>query len=226
MVKEMKKFTLKKIIVLFSFFLIFLPNFITIGYSNEIGITNGIYVNHTYRFHSYPEDLPSSLTFTKTSNDVFHVVWYLGGSLDVTGSWDVEINTRVVSNMVNFGPDNGDHNFAWIYTDFSLNDQIMIFNFLSSNDHLFNITGEAMHGSMEVWVLEDDEGSLVWYEKTKGFLVNGTFRDQSAWQKFSFESFSIPQPGISGYNYFLLLGCIFGFGTILIKYKSRNVKIS
>jgi hypothetical protein len=61
----------------------------------------------------------------------------------------------------------------------------------------------------------------VWYEKERGFLVNGTFKYSSSWQKYSFVSATV-DPGIPGYNYFLLFGAILGCGIILIKYRQRK----
>lgn len=218
---------IKSLLLLISFSIIF-SSLITIGYSHEVSIPNGLVVNHIYRISMTPEHFPSNFTYTIKSNELIHVDWLLGGphsSFEETGSWDVNINTRVVSNMLNFGPDNGDSGFTWIYTNISLNDQFLMFNFFSNTDHLFNVTGEVIHGSMEVWQLEDAEGSVVWYEKTLGFLVNGTFRYQSGWQSYEFIDYSVPPPqesGIPGYSYFLLFGAFFGIGIILIKHKLRK----
>ena len=214
-----------------SFFLLlitvslFFSSFLTFGCSSEVGIKDGMVVKHIYRISMLDEDIPTNFTFTKKSSDIFHVVWEYGGSIDMIGSWDVDVSTSIVSNMLMFGPDVGTHNHAWIWTDVSLNDQVLIFNFFSNSDHLLNITGEAMHGSMEVWQLEDDEGSVVWYEKTQGFLVNGTFRYSSDWQKYTFVSVSVPNPnqGIPGYNYLLILGIITIISIILMKKQKTKI---
>ena len=212
-----------------SFFLLlitvslFFSSFLTFGCSSEVGIKDGMVVKHIYRISMLDEDIPTKFTFNKKSSDTFHVKWKYGGSIGMTGSWDVDVSTSIVSNMETFGPNDGTHNHAWIWTDVSLNDQVLIFNFFSYSDHLFNITGEAMHGSMEVWQLEDDEGSVVWYEKTEGFLVNGTFRYSSDSQKYTFVSASVPKPGIPGYNYLLVLGIITAIAIIMIK-KQRILK--
>ena len=152
---------------------------------------------------------------------MFHIKWYFGGSWDVEGFWDVNTSTRIVSNQQSPGPDNGDHDHSWIWTDISLDDQILIFNFFSSVDHLFNVTGEAMHGTMDCWILEDDYGSKVWYEKERGILINGTFKYSTNWQKYTFVSAALTS-GIPGYDYFLLFGAMLGCGIILIKFKLKK----
>jgi hypothetical protein len=201
---------------------IFFSNFLAFGYSNEVGITDGLVVNHLYRYYSVDEIVPSRFTFTKRPDQMFHIKWYFGGSWDVGGFWDVNTSTRIVSNQESPAPDNGDHDHSWIWTDVSLDDQILIFNFFSNVDHLFNVTGEAMHGSMAAWILEDNYGSEVWYEKERGILLNGTFKaPATGWQKYWFVSAAVAA-GIPGYNYFLLIGAILGCGIILIKYRQRK----
>lgn len=198
---------------------------IPLGSSNEVGITDSMFVKHIYRISMLDEDIPSSFTITHSSSETFHVIWSLGGSADATGSWDVNISTSIVLNMQDFGPDNGFHNHAWIWKDVSLNDQLMMFNFFSNTDRLFNITDEAMYGSMAVWQLEDNHGSILWYEKTKGFLVNGTFRHNANWQKYTFvETGTLgTDSGIPGYNLFFLIEMVFLIGIVIFKYKSKKV---
>ena len=215
----MKKSNIITFILLLITVSLFFSSFLSFGRSNEVGIKDGMVVKHIYRISMLDEDIPTKFTFNKKSSDTFHVKWKYGGSIGMTGSWDVDVSTSIVSNMETFGPNDGTHNHAWIWKDVSLNDQVLIFNFFSYSDHLFNITGEAMHGSMEVWQLEDEEGSVVWYEKTEGFLVNGTFRYSSDWQKYTFVSASVPDgnTGIPGYSYVLILGIIAIVSIILMK---------
>ncbi len=204
--------------ILFSFFL-------PIAYSNEIGIFDGMYVKHIHFLSTYPEDIPTTLTWTKMSDDIFHVNWEWEGSIDDTGSWDVNITTRIISNVVNWGPVN--HTAFWIYTDASLNDQIIIPNiyldYPNGEDTTFNITGEAMYGSMAVWQLEDAYGSVLLFEKTKGFLVNGTISHLTNYETFEFvetNAFDPPEDtgngAIPGYSYLLLVGIIASISIILI----------
>jgi len=219
----MNKSKLTNYIFLLIIFSLFFSHIIAIGYSNEVGITNGMYVNHTHSDHSMMVGHPTTVTFSKTSDEFFHVEWWWGGSYQMTGSWDVNINTRIISNMQNFGPTDGSHTPFWIYTDVSLNDQIIIYNHYQGGDTVFNITGEAMYGSMEVWELRDAFGSVVWYEKSKGFLLNGTQRYLTDWQKFEFEgtnAFSKKAEIIPGYNYFFLIGLLLVSAIVILKNKS------
>ncbi|MFX1531048.1 MAG: hypothetical protein ACFFBC_08045 [Promethearchaeota archaeon] len=228
-----------KSIILILIFSLFFSHFIAIGYSNEVGITNGMVIKHIHSLSmaQIPEEVPTTLTFSKTSDVIMHADWKWGGSWDETsGDWDVNVNTRLVSNVFcerfrwvlkRWSLRDGSHNLMWIHTNVSLNDQVIIFNFCKDittavGDTIFNITGEAMHGSMEVWELEDAYGSVCWYEKARGFLVNGTFRYLTDWEIFEFESVEYPQPnpGIPGYNYFFVVSIISIISIVLIKKKS------
>lgn len=228
----MKKSKLTHSIFLLTIFSLFFSHIIAIGYSNEVGITNGMYVNYINSDSYRPGELiPSTVTFSKTSDEIFHVEWKWEGSYNILGSWDVNISTRIVSNMQTFGPKEGSHDVVWIYTDVSLNDQIIMYNHildvndgLGNGDTVFNITGEAMYDTMEVWELRDAFGSVIWYEKSKGFLLNGTHRYLTDWQKFEFEgtnAFSKAGiPGILGYNYFFLIGLLLVSAIVILKNKS------
>jgi hypothetical protein len=217
--EEMKKSSLIKCSLFLITISLFSSFFASKGSSNEVGITDGLVINRIYGYYNYPYsalNIPSTFTFTNNTKQSFHIEWYLGGSIDATGFWDVNTSSRVVANQTSPGPDNDSHDFAWIWTDVQIDDQIMIFNFFSNTDHQFNVTGEAMHGTMAVWVLEDDYGSEVWYHKEKGFIVNGTFRYQNSWQNYEL----VPEAGngdptIPGYDIFLLIGSILSIGVII-----------
>ncbi len=214
---------------------ILLSCFLSVAYSNEIGIFDGMYVNHTYTLSPMPgTEIPMTLTFLKISEDIFRIENELKAPINDDGSWDVNITTRIISNVVNFGPFNGNHSVFWIYTDISINDQFPMCNIWRcvhgfDGDVLFNVTGEAMLGSMAVWVLEDDYGSILWFEKTKGFLVNGTINHLTDWNSYEFVSTNAFDPpedtdgaAISGYSYLLLIGIIASVSIILIK--KPNIK--
>lgn len=231
----MNKRNFMKYCILGITILICFSHLLAISYSNEVGITDGMYIKHTYTCSQYPGHssscgtiflvgVDSTLKFSKTSNDIFHVEWEWKDC--ATNSWDVNSSTRIVSNNghISWGPDDDSHNFEWIYTDVSLDDQILLFNFWKYTDAIFNITGEAMLGSREVWQLEDVYGSVVWYDKVDGFLVNGTFRYLTDWEKFEFieiGSSNSGTPFIPGYNILLLLGVLFLTGCILITNRKR-----
>jgi hypothetical protein len=145
----------------------------------------------------------------------------------------VNTSTRIVSNLNNFGPENGEHCIFWIYTDVSLDDHINISNIwkavhTGNGDTEFNITGETTHGTMNVWILEDQYGSEVWYEKTKGFLVNGTFTFSGDYHTYEYVSHSFPSTGnggpvIPGYDLLLILGVTSLIGINLIKQNRKKI---
>ncbi|UCC18444.1 MAG: hypothetical protein JSV62_10035 [Promethearchaeota archaeon] len=190
----MKKTNLMRFLLTLFASLIFLSFSLPIGYSNEVGIFDGLYIEHIYTLSPMPgEEIPMTMTFSKTSEDMFNIENELKNPINDIGSWDVNTTTRIISNVVKFGPFEGNHSVFWIYTDVSINDQIRMCNIWRcvhgyDGDVLFNVTGEAMHGSMEVWQLEDDYGSLLWYEKTIGFLVNGTINHLTDWNSYEFSS--------------------------------------
>ncbi len=231
----MNKSKLTNNIFLFIIFSLFFSNIVAIGYSNEVGITDGMYIKHFLTQHSHLDGWPTTLTFSKTSDDLFHVTWRWESPSDMgSGHWDVTISTNIVSNMDNFGPPDDSHNGCWIYINASLNDQIIMYNhpkesYTGDGDTVYNITGEysitggTMDVSMEVWELEDAFGSVLWYEKSKGFLVNGTNRYNAYWEKYEFietNAFSSPEGGIPGYNYFFLFGLLLVSAIVILKNKS------
>ena len=95
---------------------------------------------------------------------------------------------RDVNNLTRYFPTSsywGDdkHDWVWIFKNTTLSTKdipIAIFEAgTPESDHLFNVTGDNiinLDGDYyNVWVLEDDEGSIANYEKDTGILINGTF---------------------------------------------------
>ncbi|MFX1326638.1 MAG: hypothetical protein ACFE91_00650 [Promethearchaeota archaeon] len=222
----MKKSTLMKSLLVLVTSSILLSCFLPIGYSNKVGIFDGMYVDHIYtvsRMSGVEVDM--TLTFTRPSEDTVHIVNKLKSPINDIGSWDVNTSTRIISNVQNFGPFSGNHSVFWIYTDISLTDQFPMCNIWRcvhgfDGDVLFTVTDEAKHGSMAIWQLEDAYGSVLWYEKTRGFLVNGTINHNEDWNSYEFVSTNALDSGdaaIPGYSYFLLIGIIAGVSFILIR---------
>jgi hypothetical protein len=231
----MKKSKLMKILLGFISFSIFFSCFLPIAYSDDVGIFDGMIVEHQFRRSIQTGVSSMELTFTEISEEMFHIYIVLGWPANMVGSWDVNTTTRIASNVVPpgtvFGPFESNHSVFWIYTDISLNDQIRMCNIWRcvhgyNGDVLFNVTGEATHGSMNVWILEDAYGSELWYEKTKGFLVNGTINHLTDWYNYTFvdtNALDVPAgPAIPGYGYFLLIGAISVIGIIIIRSKSKK----
>jgi len=223
----MNKSKVANYIFLSIIFSLLFSHIVAIGYSNETGMTDGMYVKHRISKSSMQGDKGTTLTVSKTSDDIFHVTWQIAGSSS-TGSWDVNISTNIVSNASNPAPGEGSHNGFWIHIDVSLNDEIMLYNVDKGTDAVFTITGETTYKSMAVWELEDAFGSVVWFEKSKGFYVNGTTRYLTSWEKLEFvETNALPEagdPGIPGYNYFFLIGLLLVSAIVILKNKSIREK--
>ena len=221
----MKKSKLAEISLFLITFSILFSHFLAIGYSAVVGIPNGLKVKHNYSTNAMPGIItPSTLTYTLPSSDIIHIVNYLGGDIDDTGSWDVSTSTRIISNQENFGPFDNDHSVFWIYTDVSLNDQIVMCNIWKGvhtgvGDTTFNITGEAILDTVDVWVLEDAYGSELWYEKERGFLVNGSMIHIGDYNMYEFVSAGVPKPtpGIPGYSFVLVISIIAIVSIIVIR---------
>ncbi len=221
----MKRSNSIKKFLLLVVYLIFLSNFLAIGYSSVVGIPNGLVVTHDLSSSVMPTHR-SRLTFTQPSTDIMRVRWWLGSPINDLGSWDADTSSRVVSNSQNFGLYNGSYDCFWIHTDISLNDSLILCSIwkwvhTGDGDTIYNVTGEAMHDDVgEVWVLEDAAGREVWYEKSRGFLVNGTFRYGGDYHTYDFVSAGVP--GIPGYDYFLLFSVIAIVSIIMVK--KRKIK--
>ncbi|MFX1554134.1 MAG: hypothetical protein ACFFBV_09425 [Promethearchaeota archaeon] len=225
----------------YSFLLIILiglfSQFISYGRSAPSGIFDGLYISHIHSLSTYPEEIPTNLSYTHVSGDIYHVEWAWGGSIGSTGSWDVNINTRIVSNVQVFGPPNGSHPAFWIHTNISLYDEIISSCALTSAG-TFTISNNLVipYGniSINIWEMTDPDNTKVWYEKSTGILLNGTFRKGTIhWESFEyvdtnavFTEATIPSDGgtIPGYNYFLLISMFCLIGIIIIQYKSKKRK--
>ncbi|MFX1487993.1 MAG: hypothetical protein ACFFBI_02525 [Promethearchaeota archaeon] len=167
---------------------------------------------------------------------MYHAEWAWGGSINLTGSWDVNVDTRIVSNMQIFGPENGSASAFWLYTNISLYDQVLSSCAYHSNI-LYDISGELVipYGdiSIGVWEMTDVANTRVWFEKSTGLLLNGTFHYQTNWEKFEFvetnavfteASTSSGGNGIPGYNYIFVISMLCLIGITLIQYKLKKVK--
>jgi len=95
-------------------------------------------------------------------------------------------DTRDVNNQTRFFPTSGywgnnAHDWVWIFKNTTLTTKeipIPVFPGLEP-EHLFNVTGESSYdfsGNLyDVWVLEDNQSSIAYYEKTTGILLYGFF---------------------------------------------------
>jgi hypothetical protein len=226
----------------YSFLLITLVSlfsqFIGYGYSADTGIFDGLIIKHIHSLSIYPEEIPTNLTYTHISGDNYHVEWAYGGSINLTGTWDVNVDTRIVSNMQVFGPDNGSVSSFWIPINISLHDQVLS-SCAYAFDNLYDISDELVipygNKSIGVWEITDAANSRVWFEKSTGILLNGTYWYQGNWETFKFvetnavfEKATIPSTssdeGIPGYNFIFVISMVCLIGIILIQYKSKKDK--
>lgn len=146
---------------------------------SESKIFNGLYANYTFELGP---TYACGFKYAIDSGDMYNVSWWLNGS-GAIGSWQEDLQTRLTSNYSGFGPNFGVgvHAPVWVFTNITLGDSIPI-AVDGIGDHLFNISYEITfpypgYGVLDIWVLQDLSypSSLVWYEKSTGLLLNGTF---------------------------------------------------
>jgi len=219
--KHTKKFYYFLLLVLFIIF----SKDIALANANSTNIFNSMYIKHDLEAWDNPPEtyIPSKITYSSVTTESAHVVWRVEPSIVVEGSWDVNLNTRIVSNVVDPSPVDGAHTFVWIFTNISIDDQVIISR-VADGDSTFNVTNKLIHnfpnyGLLGVIQLEDELGSRLWYSNSTGILLNGTFYwlFGTRWMKYNFKStnvFSGPsqEAEIPGYNVYLL----FSIGTIVI----------
>jgi len=140
-------------------------------------IFNGLYINHTFEEPGYGS-MPSNFTYSNLEGHVAKCLWNLGGYLY---EWDEDLQTRTIINSTTPIFNIGSHTPVWIFTSTKIGDSIPIAG-ASEGDHTFNVTRELVYllprvGPIEVWELRDLTlpGGMVWYEKSTGLLLNGTF---------------------------------------------------
>ena len=123
----------------------------------------------------------SGFKYAIDSGDMYNVSWWVNGS--GSGLWQEDLQTRLISNFAGSGPNFGVgiHAPVWVFTNITLGDSVPI-AIDGVGDHPFNVSDEITfsypgYGDLNIWVLQDDwyPSSLIWYEKSTGLLLNGTF---------------------------------------------------
>ena len=161
-----------------STFLTFIPNSSGELKLSESKVFNGLYANYTF---ASGLTYASGFKYAIDSGDMYNVSWWVNGSS--SGFWQEDLQTRLTSNAVGSGPNfgNGVSTPVWVFTNITLNDTVSIV-VDGAGDHPFNVTDEITfsypgYGNLHIWVLQDlwYPSSLVWYEKSTGLLLNGTF---------------------------------------------------
>ncbi len=140
--------------------------------SGNSSIFDGLIIEH--RFQAFTIDDPYNFSYTYLSGNTFGVSWE-----DTLYSWQESNLTRIMSGGSYFG--DGNHTPAWIFTNTTLLDTIPI-GVIAQDDHDFIVIDETTHyylgyGILDIWVLQDVTypSSIIWYEKSTGILLNGTF---------------------------------------------------
>jgi peptide/nickel transport system substrate-binding protein len=139
---------------------------------------DGLFIKHDFILSSY--FYTSTITYSNINGRLFYENWqleYMGSNM--TFLWEVDALTRVMTGGSYFG--DGGHTPMWIFTNVSLHDNVPI-GIFNEGDHTFYVARDLIYnlpgvGPIGVWELEDlaYPGGVVWYEKSTGILLNGTF---------------------------------------------------
>jgi len=140
-------------------------------------IFDGMYLHHNLTDVGY-DIYNSNVSYTYISGNLYDVVWSLASWFDY---WQVDSSTREILSSISTYFYDFTHTPFWIFTNVSLGDTVLISS-IWDGDHTFEVTDELIHelpgyGPVGVWVLQDlaDPAAVVWYEKSTGILLNGTF---------------------------------------------------
>ncbi|MFW9820792.1 MAG: hypothetical protein ACFFE5_14375 [Candidatus Thorarchaeota archaeon] len=182
---------------------------------SESKIFDGLYANYTFGMGS---KTPTGFIYELHSGDIYNVTWWQNASLP--GIWQENLQTRLISNNIGFGTsfNNGAHTPVWVLTNISIGDMIPI-AVDGIGDHTFNVSDEISasypgYGNLDIWVLYDTfyPSNLVWYEKSTGLLLNGSFQWFGGFYNLTltdtnmFSHYQPPPPsGIPGYSLAILL---------------------
>nr|MDO8111872.1 hypothetical protein [Candidatus Sigynarchaeota archaeon] len=126
-----------------------------------------------------------SETFTQRSPLVFDVISEPGNSF--YGDRTVDANSRFINDSMDFWY--GSHEWTRIFIDIGLGSIVPITT-IQGGDQQFTVTGAtyvvAMNRSFECWRLQSSQGSIAFYDKFSGLLINGTFKPQ-IWELYAFQ---------------------------------------
>ncbi|MHA1379552.1 MAG: Ig-like domain repeat protein [Candidatus Helarchaeota archaeon] len=98
----------------------------------------------------------------------------LGGPIEYRRT--VDNRSRLITSTTGFWPLNS-HDWLWIFNNVSLGDKVMISTY--SGDKEFNVSGETTRNALgltfNVWILDNPDGEIAYYDKLSGMLIEGTF---------------------------------------------------
>jgi hypothetical protein len=150
--------------------------FFLIGAVAKTGLFDGLYYNWTGRYYV-------GTSGSWHGSERYH---FLEGNIYMNNHYDSQNGpddwlsdnaTRILTTKQPFwGTNVHDHMFISLNT--SLNEEILIN--IAGADKIFTVAGTAYMGifnsSIECWKLTDSGGSVLFYDKTTGLLINGTYR--------------------------------------------------
>ena len=191
-------------------------------------IFDGLHADYTF-ISGVPE--VSTITYEHDVGDLYNVTWNVNNS--APGWWQEDTETRLTSNVGGFGPSfgNGEHTPFWVFTNLTLGDTVPI-AVDGIGDYDYNVTKELTFnypgvGNVDIWVLEQFiwPSSIVWYEKTTGLLLNGTFISFIGEYDLILTDtnmFAQPAGGIPGYNIFVFIPLVVIITLVSIRMKKRK----
>lgn len=158
-------------------------------YIIDTKLFDGLFIKHQFILGDL---YTTNTTYSNYDGRLFYEKWNLHymGMLIGTYTWMVDAETRVMAGASPFGE--GAHSPMWIFTSVSLYDTVPIGVFMEG-DHNFSVARELIYnlpgvGPVGVWELEDLSypGGVVWYEKSTGILLNGTFAYSGGMSSYQF----------------------------------------
>lgn len=159
-------------------------NNLQISYDTDSILFDGFYYNWYAIINDNPLGFVNGIeNYTYESNNIFkcNETTIFGTGDPYYEERNVNNKTRLYDTSLIWG--NGKYDWVWIFRNTTFNTKnIPIATFeggTPEEEHLFNVTGESfinLYDSLyDVWVLEDDRGSIAYYEKNTGILIKGFF---------------------------------------------------
>lgn len=137
---------------------------------------DGMYMNYLFTQGVYNFD--SNISYAFNSGNFFKTTWDIMG---MQGHWDINVKTRLMTNVVSPGFMSNSHTPFWIFTNVHVNDHMLI-SVDGEGDYDFIVTDEfgynfSTFGNIRIWELRDaaNPKTVAWYEQSTGILLNGTF---------------------------------------------------
>ncbi|MHA1292120.1 MAG: hypothetical protein ACTSQJ_05570, partial [Promethearchaeota archaeon] len=155
---------------------------------------DGMYINHTFIVGN--TNYLSTTSYLNYSKNIYNVTWDIAGFVGAVGTWNVNIRTRLLSNAIGTTFGNNNHTAMWIHTNLTIGDEVYL-GILFSVEQRYRVIDDIFYtlpgyGAVEVLVLRSllyPQGR-VWYEKSTGILLNGTFFFNPFGGNYSYEFLS------------------------------------